>query len=117
VIHANKAFSIFSELSNDEVIGKPVESILRVDQDTPPVPRGTTQEPTFSLVARSNKPCRLVVTPITDRARNPRGGISHLLVRIEPCEVAACTADGALPKVIKKGLGVHGNHHVFGTVG
>jgi hypothetical protein len=122
VVHANRAFSFFSGLSNGDVIGKPVESILQVVQDISNPTSCTVPEATTcslkSQIVSSRKSCQLRVTPITDRFRNPKGGMSHLLVKIEPSGIHETPVEGAMaPELIPKQLGVHGNHRVFGTVG
>jgi hypothetical protein len=111
---------MFSGLSNGVVIGEAVESILQVVQDIPAEPSCTTRKTIRSLGARivsSNKPCQLLVIPITDRFCNPQGGMSHLLVKIEPSEGQGITVDGTRAKTLRKALGVRGNRLVLGTVG
>jgi hypothetical protein len=111
---------MFSGLSNGVVIGEPVESILQVVQDIPTEPSRTTQKSSRSLgslIVSPNKPCQLLVIPITDRFGNPQGGMSHLLVKIEPSEGQGTTVDGTRAKTPGKGLGVRENRHGFGTVG
>ena len=123
VVHANKAFSMFSGLSNCTLVGKPIESILQVIQDIPTTylcSTPTTVESLGSQIVSSNKPCQLRVVPITDRVRNSQGGMSHLLVKIEPSECQNSTINDTETKTSApggKGLDAHGNHRVFGTVG
>jgi PAS domain S-box-containing protein len=88
VVHVNKAFCNISGLTHTEVIGKPIEAILKVVHDIP------LEESSLSCPLKSefllssssntnNKFCQLQVSPITDRSQNARG-MTHVLIKIEP---------------------------------
>ena len=121
VVHSNKSFCIFSGLSSQDIIGRPVESLLQLSRDgdrttvSPPARRALNNCFIVSAI-----PCQLEVMPVTDKFRNPRGGMSHLLVRVQARDTADdgggnCIDGSAL---LAKDLGVHGHqHHVLGAVG
>jgi hypothetical protein len=119
VVHANKALCIFSGLASSEIIGKPVESLLQVivDQDT------SALSLTASGTLRSNfilskRPCQLEVMPVTDMFRNPRGGMSHLLVKVHARDEAqAGLRNAAIAGSLSKNMSMKGHHQVFGAVG
>eukprot|EP00980_Cylindrotheca_fusiformis_P018081 scaffold5799_cov110-Cylindrotheca_fusiformis.AAC.8 len=88
IIHANKAFLVFSGLSSrEEVICKPVETILRIlpeDTENPPSSPSNPASPLKSILSASNKPCKLTVIPITDISDG--GSISQLMIKVAPIE-------------------------------
>jgi PAS domain-containing protein len=120
VVHANRAFCIFSGLSSGDIIGKPVESLLRVvvDQDTR-VLSLTVSGTLSSNFIFSKKPCQLHVIPVTEKFRNPRGGMSHLLVKVQARDEAeAGVGNGIIAgSLVSKNLSVHGHHQVLGAIG
>ena len=91
MVHANKAFSMFSGLQTGDVVGKPVDSVLQITNGLPQQQRknatlsSSSSRPTSSSspfrgsVLGSGKPCQVLLTPISDHQR----WISHLLVKVE----------------------------------
>jgi hypothetical protein len=118
VVHANKAFCELSGLGSADIIGKPVESLLHVNQG--PV-SNVLEIPTSGAVNRSLalaiKSCTLELTPVTDKFRNPSGGMSHLLVQLH-CRGVAGDTDGRAPSLLSKNLvDTDHNHSLVITVG
>lgn len=122
VVHANKAFSLFSGLEAGDVIGHSVESLLHVLQDATVAPSqfphsGYLRAPNGQEVQQPKKYCRMQVSPISERVRNTKGGISHLLVRIKPSDPPMISGAGRDGDVIVKDVRSHSIQQVFGTVG
>jgi len=87
VVHANKAFLSFSGLYNGDVLGKAIESVIEVLQEiSSPSAELSTKRYLNSRILSSKKSCQLLVTPITDLLRNSQGGMSHILVNVEPSD-------------------------------
>ena len=101
IVHMNKAFCQASGLAHGDVIGKPVEDILQVDQDVPsPDARGVSPLPLSSrFLVSDGKKCKIQVSPITDRSQNTRG-MTHVMVTIE--NVADNGSISALEKLVDK---------------
>ena len=134
VVHANKAFYNFSgESSTILFIGKPIESLIRVqgnlDKDDYNNNNNNNKNDLlplegshFALFCHDKKTsCTLDVLPIKDKFRNPRGGISHLLVKVSRVSDSSTASMGhgvvSSPFLSSKD-GVHHHHaRVFGTVG
>ena len=90
VVHVNKAFCTISGLTHAEVIGKPIEAMLKVVHDIPSEQTSLScpLKSEFLLSSssssnESNKLCQLHISPITDRSQNTRG-MTHVLIKIEP---------------------------------
>ena len=78
---------MFSGLSSKDLIGKPVEEILQIAQDT--MVRSTSSSKKNhalkSIITSSRKPCKLLVSPVIDE----RGGcMSHLLIKMDSNEAS-----------------------------
>jgi len=123
VVHANRAFCLFSGLLSADIIGKPIESLLQVvvDQDTGALDVNANGGLSSSFVL-SRKLCQLEITPVTDKFRNLKGGMSHLLVKVQARDSAEVGHDhvsnGVTGSLISKNLeSVRGHHEVFGAVG
>ena len=119
VVHANKAFCELSGLGSTDIIGKPVETLLHVNQ----YPVTTSRSPassdaqTFSFVL-ANKHFTLDLIPVRDKFRNPSGGMSHLLMQLQLHGVQDNAGVKAKPLLLSKTLDVNiRHHHVVGTVG
>jgi hypothetical protein len=112
IVHANKSFSMFSGMENASVIGKPVESILQVVQDTSETTScGALDTDAFleSELQGSNQACQLRVIPIMDQSRHPQQGMSHLLIRIQASTRQSTAIDESIHKLIPKKLAVQIN--------
>ena len=120
VVHVNKAFCNLSEMHPQEIIGKPIESLLAVIQDpnTDAVKVSSTGALKGSLLG-CKKPCRLQLVPVTDKFRNPRGGMSHLLVKVAAVWSHEDRFHGEIVGSLSssKGHVMPGHPHVYGTVG
>jgi hypothetical protein len=78
VVHANKAFSILS--GDQNLMGTSVESIFQVDDDS----ANYMPDQAFPTRMRlQNQDCQLCLIPIIDRASNPSGGVSHILLKVK----------------------------------
>ena len=119
VVHANKAFCELSGLGSTDIIGKPVESLLHANQypvTTAPSPASSSALPAFFVLA--NKHCTLNLIPVTDKFRNPSGGMSHLLVQLQCHGVQGDAGVIARSLLLSKNQDVSIQHHrVVGTVG
>lgn len=130
VVHANKAFCQYSGLESADIIGKPVESLLQAKQN--PVDDELKISESGSLtcsLAISSKPCALALTPVIDKFRNPTGGMSHLLVKIDSLSDDASLApvDSVSSRTVeepsvKKDITTNTttsqpHHQVIGTIG
>ncbi|KAL3914347.1 MAG: hypothetical protein SGILL_006138 [Bacillariaceae sp.] len=106
IVHVNKAFCEASGLSHADVIGKPVEEIIEVEQDIPsdvdsvgsPLPLQSR------FLISDGKKCLIHVAPITDRSQNTRG-MTHILVKIEEVADSSCTESISLAGKITSGTG------------
>ena len=104
----------------EEVIGKPIESLVDVFQDpsTDSVKLSSNGTMKGSLL-QCKKPCRIELVPVTDKFRNPRGGMSHLLIKV----AASGNLEESLHEEIVDSLSsskreiVPIHPHVYGTVG
>jgi len=122
VVHANKAFCEMSGLVSGDVIGKPVESVLRVNRSSPGSDAGfvpSSDALTTTLVLANQKLCTVDLVPITDRFRNPSGGMSHILVQLHYQGVEdSSDTKGLTGSLLSKNLDIPGHHNrVVGTVG
>lgn len=91
VVYMNKAFCEFSGLDQADVIGKPVETILQVDQDFSHLLDGSVTPSQFLLTRKERlgskeNGCHLQVAPIMDYSRNAHT-MTHILVKIEPLNI------------------------------
>jgi hypothetical protein len=126
VVHANKAFCMFSGKSSGDVIGKPIESIVQVVQDIS-ASKGPCEatDPVVFLESRlfgSNQNCQARVIPVMDHSRcNPREGMSHLLIKIQASQRSSNTAEqeAVAAAVIEAKLEQEEEYpnRIFGTVG
>ena len=95
VVHANKAFCRLSGKASTDVIGRPVESLAQMAQDTSEA-ESDNNFPSFlqTRLEGTSKACRLRVTPVVDhssRAKNIPGaitGMSHLLITFQDAEAS-----------------------------
>ena len=94
IVHVNKAFCEASGLVHADVIGKPVEDVLQVEQDIPS--SGANVDSSLPLRSRflisDRKRCQIHVAPITDRSQNTRG-MTHVLVELEDMEDGCSPAE------------------------
>ncbi|KAL3924389.1 MAG: hypothetical protein SGILL_001079 [Bacillariaceae sp.] len=107
IVHANKAFCEVSGLTHADVIGKPVDEILRMEQDIPSALRGIDSPPPLKSRFRisDQKACQIHVDPITDRSQNTRG-MTHILVKIDNVVGnSSDTVDGSVIRKIVAGKG------------
>ena len=122
IVHANKAFSIFSGMESANVIGKPVESILQVVQDISEAAScGSLDTDAFleSELQGSNQACQLRVIPIMDQSRHLQQGMSHILIRIQAATRQSTAIDESIQELIPKKLVLQRNphHSILGAVG
>eukprot|EP00980_Cylindrotheca_fusiformis_P002199 scaffold504_cov109-Cylindrotheca_fusiformis.AAC.5 len=82
VVHANKAFTVLA--GEQSVIGKPIESIFKVDASK------ETSGAFPTRIQLLNRDCQLCLTPIFERASNV-DGISHILLQVRPSVEPATT--------------------------
>lgn len=123
IVHANKAFSILSGLPNHEVIGKPLELILQVKQETTGAPRESnamTQDSSLqSELFSSKKRCSLDVIPVNENnSESTRSGMTHLLVKVVPAGHHPCTDNGMNERGEASPMHSKSDpRHILGTVG
>lgn len=99
VVFINKAFCELSGLDQTDVIGKPVDSILQVDQDFLCLINGTITPSRFLVSRRvdtttSMKECQFQVLPISGSTQNVPS-MTHILLRIESISSPAITSDNS----------------------
>jgi hypothetical protein len=101
VVHANKAFFAFSELTSQDVIGKPVEEIVQVyTKDVKDMISESTskhvKEPGFANGMLGTKRCQVQVKPVANQS------LSHVLVQIHE--------EGSLDLVVFNNTSITSNH-------
>lgn len=83
VVHANKAFFGFSELSSKDVIGKPVEEVIKMGKNTDDLRSlanyASPKKPGFTNGTLGDKTCQIQVQPVA----TPAGSMSHVLVQVQ----------------------------------
>jgi hypothetical protein len=103
VVHVNRAFLLMAGLNAKEsLIGRPVESIVKVIGEVPTTATATTTTPTTATTPCSNTlrgvifspdnltACRIRALPVVDRSRRQRistdvhSCMSHVLIQVEP---------------------------------
>ena len=84
VIHANRAFFTYSGLSPEDVIGKPVDATIQVNDVKDIINESIhVKDSDFATCMLGNKSCQVQIKPVASHST------SHLLVQIYSDDAAA----------------------------
>lgn len=114
IVHVNRAFCTFSGLLPDDVVGKPVQTVVHVDGNA----GKDSKQLSFCIESKTAdggydaKAFHMLAHPVGE---NPQKGISHLLLKVSPQTQELCGE--AMNSLIKKDILVHESNKLFGTVG